>query len=396
MVDELGIGDVRDQATHQTPALRDLTLGEAVKAMVLTGLGCINQALSLVPRFFQNTPTSRLLSPRVAPKQRNDDALGRALETLYASGVTERYSLVAATAAQRLGLSPRFAHLDRTSVHVDGRDNSDEEPAEHVMHSTRGDRRDQRPARNQVRLALMVEHQAGIPVLMKPLRGNRRDAHDLGQLRTDPMAQWQRTSGMTCLVADSALYSAENLQKLAETRTPWITRVPATLRAAQAVLAQAAPQTRAPLPEGYRYHGRRSSDGGVEPRWGRLHSAARQPQAQRPIDQQLLKRSEQAVTAFKHLCRTAFACTAEAQQALATFAQGLQAPFVPQRTVRPPPRSATRGRPGQGTPPAQVVSQLEGARAMRIASRQALSDHHRCVILATHARDDTLLPPQEV
>jgi hypothetical protein len=39
MFDELGIGDVIDQATHQNQELRDLTVGEAVKAMVLNGLG---------------------------------------------------------------------------------------------------------------------------------------------------------------------------------------------------------------------------------------------------------------------------------------------------------------------------------------------------------------------
>jgi transposase len=128
-VDELGIGDVLDQATHQNPELRDLTVGEAVKAMVLNGLGCINHALYLVPRFFQNKPTSRLISPRVAPKQLNDDALGRALDTLYAYGVTELYSLIAATAVPRLGLAPRLVHLDSTSFHVDGRYNSDEESA---------------------------------------------------------------------------------------------------------------------------------------------------------------------------------------------------------------------------------------------------------------------------
>ena len=106
LFDELGIGDVLDQATHQNPEMRDLTVGEAVKAMVLNGLGFINQALYLVPRFFQNKPTSRLISPRVAPDQLNDDALGRALDTLYAYGVTELYSLIAATAAKRLGLAP--------------------------------------------------------------------------------------------------------------------------------------------------------------------------------------------------------------------------------------------------------------------------------------------------
>ena len=65
MFDELGIGEILDQATHQNPEMRDLTVGEAVKAMVLNGLGCINQALYLVPRFFHNKPTYRLISPRV-------------------------------------------------------------------------------------------------------------------------------------------------------------------------------------------------------------------------------------------------------------------------------------------------------------------------------------------
>lgn len=78
MFDERGLGDVIAHATHQNPAMRDLTVGEAVKAMVLNGLGFLTPALSLVPRFFQPKPTSRLISLRVPPEQLNDDALGRA------------------------------------------------------------------------------------------------------------------------------------------------------------------------------------------------------------------------------------------------------------------------------------------------------------------------------
>jgi transposase len=338
MFDELGIGEVLDQATRQNPEMRDLTVGEAVNARVLNGLGFINQALSLVPRFFQNKPTSRLIAPRVTPKQLNDDALGRALETLDDSGVTALFSLLAATAAQRLGLASRFVHLDSPSFHVDGRYNSDEEPEEHVIHSTRGYSRDQRPDLNQVMLDLIVAHQAGIPVLMQPLSGNSRDVHAFGQIITDHLAQLQLTYGPTCLVAASALYSAENLQKLAATQTPWITRVPATLSEAQAVLAHADPQTMAPLTEGDRSHVERSSDGGVEPRGMRIHSEPRQPQAQRTMDKQLLKYSEQEGQAFKRLCRPPFACEADAQQALATFAQGVQATVVAQSPVRPRPR----------------------------------------------------------
>jgi transposase len=103
MFDELGMGDVIDKATQQNPEMRDLTVGEAVKAMVLNGLGFINQTLYLVPRFFQHKPTSRLIAPRVIPAQLHDDALGRALDTLYDYGVTALYSLIAATAAKRLG-----------------------------------------------------------------------------------------------------------------------------------------------------------------------------------------------------------------------------------------------------------------------------------------------------
>src|SRR5947209_14119570 len=155
LFDELGLGDVLDRATQQIPELRYLTVGEAVKAMVLNGLGFINQALSLVPRFCQNTPTSRRIAPRVAPAQLNDDALGRALDTLYPSGVTELYRLIAATAAKRLGLAPRFAHLDRTSFHVAGRSNSDATPDAQGVHITQGYSRDHRPDLHQVMLELI-------------------------------------------------------------------------------------------------------------------------------------------------------------------------------------------------------------------------------------------------
>ncbi len=149
--------------------------------------------------------------------------------------MTALYSLSAATAAQRLGLAPGVAPLDSTSCQVDGRSNSDEEPEEHVMHIPRGYSRDQRPDLNPVMLDWIVAPQAGIPVLMQPLSGHRSDAPDFGQIITDPIAQLQSTYGTTFLVADSALYRAEKLQQLAETRTQWITRVPATLSAAQAV-----------------------------------------------------------------------------------------------------------------------------------------------------------------
>jgi transposase len=396
MFEELGIGHVIDHATQQSPETRFVTVGSAVKAMVLNGLGFVNQQLYLVPMFFQHKPTQRLVAPGIEATHLNDDALGRALDTLYAYGVTELYSLIAATAAERQGLAPRFAHLDSTSFHLDGRYNSEAEPAEQVIHITRGYSRDHRPDLNQVMLELVVEHRAGIPVLMKPLSGNSSDVKDFGAVVNAHIAQLQTTYGTTYLVADSALYSADNLQKFAETRMKWISRVPATLKEAQEAFAQADPATMVPLGEEYRYQLLTSDYGGMAQRWLLLYSEPRRAQSQRTVDKQWLKQSERDTKAFQKLGRMSFACEADAQKALLAFAQGLETTTLHQPAVRPIGRYAKRGRPGQDAQPAQVVYQLQGALASSLATREARLTQHSCFILATNELDERLLSPQEL
>jgi transposase len=396
MFEELGITEVIDKATQQNPEMRIVTAGHAVKAMVLNGLGFLNQQLYLVPHFFQNKPISRLIAPGIQASHLNDDTLGRTLDTLYDAGVTELYSLIAATAATRLELTPTFTHLDTTSFHVDGRYNSAEAPDEQVIHITHGYSRDHRPDLNQVMLELVVEHQAGIPVLMKPLSGNSSDGKMFGQVISDHIAQLQTTYNSTYLVADSALYNAENLQKLAETSLKWITRVPATLTEAQEVLAQAQPETMTALSDGYRYTVVASHYGGVAQRWVLIYSEQRQPQAQRTVDKQWLKQSDQESKAFKKLCRTAFACDADAQQALTSFVAALRTTFLHDSTVYPTPHYGKRGRPGPGAQPDQLVYHITGALASRLTDRRARVDQQSCFILATNELDERQLSSQAV
>ena len=61
MFDELGLGEALDEVIPQDPAQRKVSVGQAVKARVLNGLGFVNQRPYLVPRFFKNTPTERLI-----------------------------------------------------------------------------------------------------------------------------------------------------------------------------------------------------------------------------------------------------------------------------------------------------------------------------------------------
>ena len=72
MVAALGIAAVIDQATQQNPEPRSVTVGPAVKAMVLNGLGFVNPQLSLVPRFFHHKPTHRLIASGIAAQHLHD------------------------------------------------------------------------------------------------------------------------------------------------------------------------------------------------------------------------------------------------------------------------------------------------------------------------------------
>ena len=90
MYEELGIGERIDQVIAQDRDKRQVSLGQAVKAMVLNGLGFVNQRLYLMPKFFGDKPTQRLIGEGIQPEHLNDDVLGRALDALYEFGVTER------------------------------------------------------------------------------------------------------------------------------------------------------------------------------------------------------------------------------------------------------------------------------------------------------------------
>jgi transposase len=78
----MGLVEYFDALDEQTPAR--VSLGQAVLAMVLNGLGWSLRRLYLVPQFFQHKPIERLIGPGVTPEDLNDDCLGRALDWLTA------------------------------------------------------------------------------------------------------------------------------------------------------------------------------------------------------------------------------------------------------------------------------------------------------------------------
>ncbi len=269
MFDELGIGELVDALVPQDLEQRKISVGQALKAMVLNGLGFANRRLYLTSRFFQNKPTERLLGEGVEPEHLNDDALGKALDDLYAYGVSELYLKLAAQAASRLGITPKVAHMDTTSFHVDGDYNSDEPPVEDgkLIHITQGYSRDHRPDLNQVVLELITENQASLPMMMQPLSGNSSDKATFEQSIHTHISHLQADHELTLVVSDSAGYSSASLRAYERQKMSWVMSVPGTLKEAKEQLAAADLTTMHELSEGYRYTPVRSHYAGIEQRW---------------------------------------------------------------------------------------------------------------------------------
>ena len=333
MFEELEIGDRIDEHIPQDFEEREVSVGQAVKAMVLNGFGFVQQRLYLTPQFFERVPTERLIGEGVRPEHLNHGVLGRALDDLFEYGVTELFRDLAAHAAEKLGLGSRFAHLDATSFSFHGDYDSEEEPEEGVVSIQKGYSRDHRPDLNQAVLDMIVERKAGLPVLMKPLSGNACDSGSFPELIDRHVEHLQNAHGFDYVVADSSLYSADHVEKLTESGVKFVTRVPKTIGEAKKRIREAEIESMEPLKEGYYAEECRSEYGDVEQRWLVVHSEEADERARESVREKVQKEHEEEAKAFSKLTRREFACREDAEQALEEFESGLKASKFTEKQV---------------------------------------------------------------
>src|SRR5438132_14022679 len=138
---------------------RDVSVGTAVVAMILNGLGFANRQLYLVPQYFANKPVEHLLGEGITADLLNDDCLGRTLDWLYEHDVTTLFAGLALQARRRFGIAAHHLHIDTTSFSVRGDYASKEEEGDPVpIAITYGYSRDHREDLKQWMLALATTH----------------------------------------------------------------------------------------------------------------------------------------------------------------------------------------------------------------------------------------------
>ncbi len=388
MVDELGLVGKIDAMIPQDLGQRQVSVGVAVKAMILIGLGFVQRALYLTPDFFRGKPVGRLLGPGITAGMLNDDALGRALDAIFAFGVEAFYFLLASGVVKQLGLSGAGGHLDSTSFHVDGQYNSGDAPAaEGVVHIRRGYSRDHRPDLNQVVLQLVSENQAGIPLLMAASDGNVNDQAGFHGIIQRHKGQLEE-GGLRYLVADSALYTANSLREL--DAMAWVSRVPETFGAAREIV-QAVAGDLAESGEEVAHRSLCVVEAGIRQRWLVVHSRAARRRAEATLRKRHLRQGEADLKAFDRLRRQAFGCEADARDALEAFGKTLKLTQIHDgRVVRrphPPKKRRPAGSPGTGP----ALYAVEGQLASRadVHARQLLQKS--CFVVATNDTEGTVL-----
>jgi transposase len=242
LIDEIGIVGYINEKLGTDPREK-VSAGIIVKAMLMNGLGFISAPLYMFEQFFTGIATEHLLGEGIKPEHLNDDRLGEVLDKLHEQGLSEIFLGISLSAVQIFGVAVKSAHLDSTSFHLHGK--YEEDPLPHTdqdetvaeptaIEITYGYSRDHRPDLKQFVMNLICTGDGDIPIWLEMASGNQSDKAKFAEMLQAFKEQWS-FDGLC--VADSALYSQDNLQSMAGLN--WLTRVPLTLKEAQQSIEQA-------------------------------------------------------------------------------------------------------------------------------------------------------------
>ena len=244
----------------------------------------------------------------------NDDSLGRALDTLYESGVTEVFAGIASHSLDVYGIEHKFVHLDNTSFSLEGEYAIPSEDPK-AIRITHGYSRDHRPDLKQVVVSLICSYQSSIPVWLQALDGNRVDKESFPKIIQSYISQMQ-SSELPYFIADSALYSEGNIKSISQVK--WITRIPGTLNEVKELYkCITLEQMQDSALEGYSYLEVGNSYGGVKQRWLVVFSKASYKREEATFRKVVAQKRVEAEKSLKQLSQQEFDSSEVAESAIA-------------------------------------------------------------------------------
>jgi Domain of unknown function (DUF4277) len=155
------------------PSQQQMSIGNAMVATILNGLGFSDRQLYLVAQFLATKPAEHLLRPGITAEMPHDDCLGRSLDWLHEHDPTALLAGIARQACQCFGIPAHQVHVDTTSFAVTGEYDRYLELAPKYWAATRA-----------------PQH---CPAQQHPY--GTRAAADGGACRSSPLARWSSARG---------------------------------------------------------------------------------------------------------------------------------------------------------------------------------------------------------
>jgi len=326
-------------------------------------MGFLTAPLYLFSQFFAGKATEHLIGKGIKAEYLNESRLGRVLDQLYEYGVTLIFLKIASTMVKRFGIKVGSAHLDGTSISVQGKYVKSEDVAQESLEGkedreekcepvpiniTHGYSRDHRPDLKQFTLDLLTVGEEGIPIFMQVGDGNELDQNAFPKMIKEFQAQWQEEQP-EIYVMDAAFYTEANLSKF-NSSINWISRVPLTIKAAQEITQIILPEqlNKSEKYKGYSFCTVCSKYAGVEQRWVVVESEERKQADLKTLLQNIDKSLNTKNQSLKSLGSKAFACEADAISAAEDFNKKLKYHLLNGLQIVAKPHYKRKGRPLPG------------------------------------------------
>lgn len=341
LIDEIGIVPKINELVGEQPG-EIVSPGLVVKAMIINGLGMVSAPLYLFSKFFEGKAIEHLLGSGIQASHLNDDRLGRVLDKLYLAGISSIFTTIALEAAQKFEINTDTSHLDSSSFHLHGKYEQEllsvsfssremdsnqlenlsinHQTSQIPIQITYGYSRDHRPDLKQFILDLICSGDGDVPLFLRVASGNESDNSVFASICQEFKQQLNLDSLM---VADSALYSAPNLEML--TNLKWLTRVPGSLKQAQQLVSQLnESEFHESEVTGYRWSEHQSNYGGIAQRWLVVESGLRRDSDRFKLEKNIKKAEFEGEKKLRELSNIEFACSADASAAASRLSKQLK------------------------------------------------------------------------
>lgn len=397
-IKQLGIVEQIDKQLPMTQAAKT-THGERAMALILNGLGFMDDRLYLFPKFLQNKPVSRLFGKELCATDFNDDALGRFLDAVHAYGENKLFSQIAFPIALKHQLLSKSAHFDTTSLTVYGDYEEMDEENTSSAKPAYGHAKNKRCDLKQMTLLLATTGKSGFPVWMESHSGNASDKKTLEEAanRMQKFCKALSEAPATLLyVGDSAMYA--NAVKQGK-ELLWLSRVPENMKISRKLLCQT-DVAWVELSDGYKMHVIEEDYGGIKQRWALIYSEQAYHREIVTLNKHIEKEKNEMEKKLWHLSNQSFGCEKDITKVLKPLMKKLKYHQV-QYTITSILKHEKQGRPKKSDD-GNVLEKIITGYALEftlVADEPAITQAKLCkgrFILATNQLDPQALSDEAI